>query len=234
MICFLTNRHDLDGTDHLRLNPSNQFVDRLRQHFPTPCRAIYVCSDPDGWDTMDRYAACVRAAFENEGFRFERFLTLDSRNEAQAAELVRSTNLLILAGGHVPTQNRFFRKIGLRELLSDFDGVLIGISAGSMNCAEVVYAHPDLEGEAVDPNYQKDLPGLGLTRTRILPHYQEIKDDVLDGLRVMEDVAYPDSKERPICVLPDGSYVYIEDGKESVMGEAWLLSNGVLTPYPKG
>jgi dipeptidase E len=90
---------------------------------------------------------------EEAGFGFERFRILDGRNASRAASLVRESNRLILSGGHVPTQNRFLDRIHLRGLLSDFQGVVIGISAGSMNSAELVYAQPEEEGEAVDPDY---------------------------------------------------------------------------------
>ena len=225
MICFLTSRTDCPDTG--ALNPANHFLDELRRRYPSPCRALFICSDPDGWEKTDDYSAITMTSFENAGFSFARFQTLDGRNEAQAAELVHKANFLILSGGHVPTQNRFFRKIGLKDLLTGFDGVVIGISAGSMNCAGTVYAQPEEEGEAVDPAYERFLPGLGLTQTSIIPHYQKIKDDVLDGLRVMEDVAYPG---RRFTVLPDGSYVFIENGKEEVRGEAYLLTDGKLEP----
>ena len=102
-----------------------------------------------------------------------------------------------------------------------------------MNSAEVVYAQPELEGEATDPNYQRFLPGLGLTKKMILPHYQMLKDEVLDGLRVMEDIAYPDSQGRRFYLLVDGSYLYIEDGREEVFGEAYLLADGKLSQISK-
>ena len=228
MTCILTCRPDVSGA--ALLNPANRLVDELRRHFPKPCRAVYICSDPDGWEKMDFYAAAVKTMFSNGGFKFRSFRVLDGRNEERASELVRGANFLILAGGHVPTQNRFFRKIGLKELLRGFDGLILGISAGSMNCAEQVYAQPEEEGEAVDPNYRRFLPGLGLTKKNIIPHYQMIRDDVLDGLRVMEDIAYPDSAGREFYVLPDGSYLFIDGGTEEVRGEAWLLADGVLTP----
>lgn len=117
--------------------------------------------------------------------------------------------------------------------MRSFDGVLVGISAGTMNSAEVVYAQPELEGEATDPNYQRFLPGLGLTKKMILPHYQMLKDEVLDGLRVMEDIAYPDSQGRRFYLLVDGSYLYIEDGREEVFGEAHLLADGKLSQISK-
>jgi dipeptidase E len=121
---------------------------------------------------------------------------------------------MILSGGHVPTQNRFFEKIRLRDLLKSCEGVVLGISAGSMNSADEVYAQPEEEGEAVDPAYRRFLPGLGLTKTNLLPHYQENKDDVLDGRRIYADIACPDSMGRTFYAIPDGSYLLIDAGKE--------------------
>ncbi len=227
MICFLTSRIDDPNTS--KLDPSNHFIDELRLHFPSPCRALDVCSNPDDWDAMDYYASLTKKMFEDAGFSFERFRTLDGRNDNQAKELVQDSNLLILAGGHVPTQNQFFHKIGLRNLLQGFDGVIIGISAGSMNSADVVYAQPEEEGEAADPAYQRFLTGLNLTKTNLLPHYQEVKNDVLDGLRVFEDIAYPDSIGRTFYAIPDGSYLFINTDKEELRGEAYKVKDGMIT-----
>ena len=228
MICFLTSSpYDPELN---ALNYANGFIERLRACLPKPCVVLFICSDPDGWEKTDLYASVTQKLLEKAGFPIRSFVTLDHRNQTRAAELICGADLIILAGGHVPTQNRFFVEIGLKDLLQGFDGVLIGISAGSMNSAETVYAQPEEEGEAVDPNYQRFLPGLGLTKRMILPHSQMIKDDVLDGLRVMEDIAYPDSLGRQFLIFPDGTYLHIENGRETVRGEAWRLANGVLTP----
>jgi dipeptidase E len=225
MICFLTSRTDEPETG--RLNPANHFADELRRRYPRSCSALFLCSDPDSWETTDFYAAMLKKSFEDAGFVFQSFRTLDGRNEAQAAELVTGANLFILAGGHVPTQNRFFQRIGLKELMADAAGIVIGISAGSMNSAETVYAQPELDGEASDPAYQRFLPGLGLTKTMLLPHYQALKDAPLDGLRVMEDITYPDSMGRIIYAIPDGSYLLIDHGREELRGEAYAIRDGV-------
>lgn len=226
MICILTSRTDDPTTG--RLNPDNGFVEELRRCFPPKCRALFICSDPDNREAMDYYAGLLKKSFEDAGFEFQSFRTLDGRNEAQAAELVNGSDLLILSGGHVPTQNRFFQKIGLRVLLTDYPGVVIGISAGSMNSAETVYAQPELEGEAVDPGYKRFLPGLGLTNTMLLPHYQEVKNDILDGLRVFEDIAYPDSMGKTFYAIPDGSWLLVEDGREELRGEAYRIRDGAI------
>ena len=228
MKCFLTSSTVIPYTQ--TLNPANGFLDRLRACVRSLCNAVFICSDPDDHAHTVRFAESVKTSMEEAGFRFGLFDILDRQNQAQAARLVGGADLIVLAGGHVPTQNRFFNQIGLKALLHGFDGVLVGISAGSMNCADVVYAQPELDGEALDPDYQRFRPGLGLTEKRILPHYQLIKDDVLDGLRVMEDIAYPDSMGKQFYVLVDGSYLYIENGKEELFGEAYLLADGTLRP----
>ena len=226
MICFLTSQVNPEGTG--ALNPKNGFIDELRRCLPDPIRALDICSHPDAWEITDYYAGITRGYFEDAGFPVERYLTLDSRNEDQAGPLIQSSNLIILAGGHVPTQNRFFRKIGLRALLKDYEGVVIGISAGSMNAADVVYAQPEEAGEAVDPAYQKFLPGLGLTQVNLLPHYDRVRDDILDGQRLFEDITCQDSRGRTFYAIPDGSYLFIEGGRRSLRGEAYRIRDGQI------
>ena len=62
MICFLTSRADDPNTGEL--NTANHFAEELRLHFPRPCRALTVSSDPDGWKMTDFYAALMRGCFE--------------------------------------------------------------------------------------------------------------------------------------------------------------------------
>ena len=227
MICFLTSSPILRESN--QLNPANEFILELKRCLKPNARALFVCSDPDLHERTLSFAHAVRAAMERAGFSFFCFEILDGNNREIAGELVRSADFIILAGGHVPTQNRFFQEIGLGELLRDFGGVILGISAGTMNAAETVYAQPEEEGEAVDPNYQRFLTGLGLTKAQILPHYDSTRHDVLDGLRVFEDVAYPDSLGRCFYALVDGSYLLIRDGREVLHGEAFRIRDGVLS-----
>lgn len=226
MTCFLTSSPCLWGESELCA--ANGFVEELRKAAAWPCAALFICSSPDEYARTERFAGEMRDIFQRSGFYFSGFEILDRRNEAQAASLLEKAELVFLAGGHVPTQNRFFAEIGLRELMKGYEGVVIGISAGTMNSAELVYAQPELEGEAVSKEYKRFLPGLALTKTMVLPHYQLVKDDVLDGLRVFEDVAYPDSMGHCFYALPDGSYLFIKDGKEELRGEAWRIKDGEI------
>lgn len=213
------------------LSSENGLIDEMKKALKSPCFALYICSDPEEYGKTDLYGGINRGLFEDAGFAFSDFRILDARNEHEAEALVARAELIILSGGHVPTQNSFFEKIRLRELLDNYDGVIMGISAGTMNSARTVYAQPEREGEAVSKEYRRFLPGLGLTEAMVLPHYQLIKDDVLDGLRLFEDIAYPDSVGRCFYVLPDGSYILSRDGREELRGEAWRLRDGVLEKF---
>ncbi|MBQ4428895.1 MAG: Type 1 glutamine amidotransferase-like domain-containing protein [Clostridia bacterium] len=227
MICFLTSRTDIKATGEA--NPVNGFIDELRRFAPNPCRVLHICSDPTTHGIMDAKAAEVRSSLERIGFVFTSYLVLDDRNEEHAEELIADADILILSGGHVPTQNSFFHKIALKELIKNYDGIIIGISAGSMNSAEVVYAQPEYEGEAVDPEYQRFLSGLGLTKTMLLPHYQDLKDEILDGMRLFEDITFADSIGRTFYAIPDGSYLFIDGEREELRGEAYMIRDGRMT-----
>ncbi len=227
MTYFLTSSSCVP--DSPALNPANGFVDELRKALPDPCRAVFVASDPDNTERTERFAGSIRTGFELTGFRFSDYQVLDGRNAEQCAALVAEADLLILAGGHVPTQNRFFQDIALRERLAGFDGVVMGISAGTMNCEELVYAPPELEGEAIDPGYQRFYPGLGLTKAMIFPHFQETRYEVVDGLPTLESSLLPDSMGRKIYAIVDGSYILGRDGREELRGEAYLIQDGILT-----
>ena len=186
MHAFLTSSpclFDDNGRPLACLNEANGFVQALAAVLPDHAQVLLIASDPDCPPMTLGMATDLHTAFAAAGLKCAPFETLDGRNGAEAAELVKQADCIILAGGHVPTQNAFFACIGLREALKSFDGVLIGISAGTMNAAETVYAMPEEPGEACDANYERWLEGLGLTKTIVVPHWQRICNGSLDGLR---------------------------------------------------
>jgi dipeptidase E len=227
MKLFITSSPFVDGADRAIMDPQNDLIRRLKQALPPYCRCLYICSSPDRHDLNCRFGADVFMAFANAGVHFTTYQVLDNQNAYMAGELVENADLIVLAGGHLPTQNAFFQEIGLRELLEGFDGVVMGISAGSMNSADVVYVQPEEPGESA-PEFERFRPGLGLTEVQILPHYQKVKDDILDGLRLFEDITYADSMDNTFFALPDGSYI-VDDGEGPVLfGEGYCLHDGVL------
>ena len=232
MVVFLTSSpsgpldqsRSVDGLDEM-----NHFVDNLKKHWKECAKCLMITASPDEYEQNDEMTSFFSYAVKKAGLSYSEFLLWDGRDEMMSKEDLETFDVIFLGGGHVPTQNRFFQKIGLREKIQDFQGIVIGISAGTMNSADLVYAQPELPGESVNPEYQRYLKGLGLTKTQILPHYQMVKDFELDGRRLFEDITFEDSYGNNFLILPDGSYLLIDEkGIESVWGEAWLLSDGVM------
>ena len=229
MTVFLTSSPFVDGADRAVLSNANGFVDRIREALPPSCRALFVCSDPERHDLTCQFGTDMVSAFGDEGMYFSRYAVLDGTNADEAEELVAQSDFIVLAGGHVPTQNAFFRDIHLREILEGYEGVVMGISAGSMNCADEVYVQPEEEGES-DPDFQRFAAGLGLTGVNVLPHYQKVKDGILDGLRLFEDITYADSWGHTFFAIPDGSYFCQDDEQLLLFGESYLIRDGALEP----
>ena len=227
MTYFLTSSPCVVGSP--ALNPVNGFVDELRKALPGLCSALFICSDPDQPSLTYGFAEDMQGSFAEIGVTLTDVTVLERENQNRCEELIANAGLIFLVGGHVPTQNAFFQDIALRERLQNWDGVVIGVSAGSMNAADVVYAQPEEPGEAIDPDYQRWLPGLGLTKLMTVPHYNQDKDWTLDGMRLYEDITYADSMGHKFYILVDGSYLLGRDGREELRGEAYLLENGVLT-----
>lgn len=208
------------------LDDRNHFVENLRAAWPSepPCGLLLV-ADPDNHEGNDRAAEAFAACLRKSGLPLEELIVCDSRNQDEIGELLAQCNFLILGGGHVPTQNCFFSQLGLPALMQSYHGLVLGISAGSMNAARIVYALPEEPGEATDHHFSRWMSGLGLTDTRIYPHYQCTKDFKVDGKNLLE-MGLADCTRRPVFGLPDGSYILCADGHETLYGEAWYIGDG--------
>ena len=231
MIAFLTSspggfRFEEGSILPCRLDERNGFIDNLKRYWKERSKCLLICASPIDFEENDNMRNIIMEAFALSGLEMLVCDICDGRVSDFSEKRLEKYDVLILGGGHVPTQNRFMKQIGLREKIKDFAGIIIGISAGTMNCADTVYAQPELEGESLDSGYDRFLIGLGVTDKMILPHYEEVKDAILDGRRVMEDITYPDSMGKEFLALNDGSFLVSVDGEESVYGEAFIIKDG--------
>ena len=231
MVVFLTSSPTgpLDGSRKVDgLDKKNKFVENLKKYWKPEAKNLMITATPDAYEQNDEMISFFENAVKKDGFTCQPFEIWDNRTDDFSKEKLHSYDVIWLGGGHVPTQNQFFREIDLREKITGFRGIVIGISAGTMNAADVVYAQPEHEGEAVDQEFEKFIQGLNLTKTQILPHYQMVKEWYLDGMRLYEDITYEDSYGHKFLVLEDGSYLMIRNGVEEVFGNAYEISNGQI------
>ena len=233
MILFLTSSPCDDNVPEgvdlpCILNENNWFVENMREYWIPDTKCLIIAADPENYELNDEMAETFFNAFNYHDLTISEMMLCDMRNAEDIEDMVSESDMIILGGGHVPTANIFYWEMGLPYLLEDYDGIIMGISAGTMNCAEIVYAQPEMPGESIDPDYERYIPGLGLTDINVLPHYQEVKDNILDGRRLYEDITYEDSMDNAFIVLVDGSYVLQKDDEQWVFGESYLLWNGEM------
>ena len=209
-----------------KLYKRNSFLKKLRKDWPNNANVLYISSDPDNYMLTDKYTKRHQKAYE-EVLSVASFKVIDHRTQ-NPEDYLKKADVLVLAGGHCPTQMAYFRELKLKDFIKDFEGILIGCSAGTMNMEKIVYSIPELENEAIDPNYQRFYEGLGLADIYIVPHFSLYRDYRVDGLRLIEDIACEDSYKIDIHFFNDSTYLYLNEGKKTIYGETYLMSKGQL------
>ncbi len=82
-----------------------------------------------------------------------------------------------LAGGDTPTQFGYFQKYGLDTIIKKHKGVIIGMSAGSINLAETAICTLSCEHHR-----QEIYIGLGCVNISVEPHFvrSEVSDELIE------------------------------------------------------
>ena len=106
----------------------------------------------------------------------------------------------------------------------------MGISAGTMNAAETVYAQPEADGYS-KPSFRRFYTGLGLTHINVCPHYQEVieRNMTVDGHSIYPDLTAADSHGHTFHIFPDGTYLYRDEKEYAILGECWQMKDGIQT-----
>ena len=202
------------------------FLTRFKETVKSTKQMIYISSSPENNERVSDWFDNTIAALDKAKIHFERNILVNAQNAILLGELIGQSDVVFLSGGHLPTQNQFFQDIKLKTQLSNFNGVIVAQSAGSMNCAGTVYVCPELPGESVDSNFQRFRPGLGITDINIIPHYNDNRELILDGKKFYEEIVAPDTFQIPLYVLSDGAYFYIHGKETEAFGEIYLFKEG--------
>lgn len=216
---------DIMSNDKRQLNSLNGFVDKIHEYVDD-INCLYIPSDPYRKFLTNTISSHHKRAFKKSGFTVKSWDVFSLFQKNKLNKLISNANLIILAGGHVPTQNKFFHDIKLKQYIKDYKGLVIGISAGSMNSATEVYAQPEKLGEVESEHYNRFLEGLAITDITVLPHYKDIKYERLDNQRIMEDVTLPDSYGRKFYAIEDGAYIVPNENK--IYGNCYVIKDGKI------
>lgn len=210
-----------------QIGEQNKLLINLKTDWTQNAKCLFVSGSPENAEKSSIMKEVYYASFTMSGLSVNRIDTWDISNQNEIND-IRGYDVILLAGGHVPSQNNFMKIIRLKEKLVGFEGIILGVSAGSMNAANIVYALPEYDGESISPNDERFPEGLGLTEIKIIPHYCEILSSFVDGKNAIEDIAISDSFGKKFYGIQNGSYIRIKDGKQTLYGEAFIIQDGTI------
>ncbi len=202
------------------IDDSNGIIEQIKKCLVKEDTFVYFASDPTCSHKTDMYAKFVFDSFKLSGFNFKNYIIIDDRFDGDLKNVVDSADIVFLTGGDTKTQMDFFERIGLRNILKDYKGVIIGQSAGSMNLANLVVCPP--EDESVSTYIWN---GLGIVDINIEPHFSEddfSKDDFYNNK--LKEI----SKIYPLYAYGDGAHIYYDGFNYSIYGNVYYLFDSKL------
>lgn len=167
------------------------------------------------YEKNDSYFTFFLNMFEEKGICFKETYVVDGRmSPEQAQDAVANADVVWLSGGDTPTQFRYFQKYGLETVIKRHKGMIIGMSAGSINMAKTAVCTVSC-GHTKQNVYQ----GLGCVDISVEPHFDRdhVSEEVLDL-----------SNKYTIYGLCDDSMIAVTDDVVEFYGEIYKLSHGCI------
>ena len=229
MISFLTsnlNHYHKDNGEKIAnaIDNTNGLVDQIKKYLTNNNSILFIASDYEDYAKVDSYSTLLFEALRLSGIEFSTYQILDGRNKEDASKLVKEADFIFLSGGDTYVQHQFFESINLRELLKEYDGILMGQSAGSLNMASSVFNSPE-EMEDSEPIY---FDGLGVTDINIEPHFVLNEEGFSDEEIYQRRYIEKESNTRAIYAITDGSHIFIDDDKIIAYGEIFLIKDELV------
>lgn len=213
----------------IKCDNSNHFIDRLKLVVPKIDTFVFIASDPDCAQKTDEYSNIIVGALNLDNFDIKNLIIIDHRFSGDIKKTILSADVVFLAGGNVPKQNSYFKGINLKSILDIYNGVLIGQSAGSMNCSDVVYTQPEEKEEFEDGNYQRLITGLGLVDFAIMPHMNSAYEIDEYGHPTVMQMCLEDSFNIPHYGIYDYGFIEIAENKAIAYGKTLYFKDGKCT-----
>lgn len=164
-------------------------------------------------EITDNYFHFFMKMFEDADIHFTNSYVVDGRMSAEEAQrAVAEADVVWLSGGDTPTEFSYFQKYGLCSVIKQHKGIVIGLSAGSINLAKTAICTLDSGHD----KYQI-YPGLGCVDISVEPHF--IRNNVSNELLEL-------SREYTIYGLCDDSMIVCSGEQVDFYGEIYKLCNG--------
>ena len=178
----------------------NKFLKNMKESIKDYNKFVIIASDPDNYELNDNYLKLDTEILALSGLKFKESLVLDNRNKEDIGNILKNSSLIFLSGGNTFQQNMFLNAIKLKDYIKETDACIVGISAGAINSAEIVFSSPENEK---DLTRSVILKGLALTTINVEPHF-----DLDNPNKIQMESIIKESNNRIIYGLPDKSYIF--------------------------
>ena len=102
----LDNSRKVDGLDKM-----NHFVDQLKKYWKDNSKCCIIAASPNDYDENDEMCNFFKEVFFKENLSIECLNLIDERYSNFTKDDLMNYDVILLGGGHVPTQNKFFKEI---------------------------------------------------------------------------------------------------------------------------
>ena len=231
MIRFLTSDfkhyHKVNGQKIANsFDNTNGIVNQIKEYLKEKNTILFISADSKDIEKVSLYSQLLFEGLRLSGIEFKDYLVLSDETKNNAKEYIEKADLIFLSGGDTYIQHQFFTEIKLKDLLVNFNGLIIGQSAGAINMANSVFNSPE-DQEQSEPIF---FDGLGLTNINIEPHFKYNDTNFDDNEKYQRNAIIKESYNRQIYGQCNGSHIIIDDNNvATVYGDTYLIENGNIT-----
>lgn len=178
----------------------------------------FIATTFDDYENNDLYYNNLIKHFKNIDITFNKAYLIDNRVDKDLAkDYILKSNIIFLMGGDTKKQIDSVKEYDLFEILKSKEGIILGVSAGSMNQSSRVVYKNDYNNYVIE-----DYEGLGYIDINIYPH---LDFNNIDYLKEVFEV----SNYTKTVALPNDSFIRIENNNIDFVGEYYTIQNSKIT-----
>jgi dipeptidase E len=194
-----------------------EFCNQMKTCVKSGMNFVFVASEFESiYEKNDWYCDHFLKMFSDCGITFGSVSVIDSRMTKEIAQsTVSGADVVWLAGGDTPTQFSYLDSYGLIPCIREHTGVVIGMSAGSINMSKTAVCTLTCEH-----NEQEIYEALGLVDFSVEPHFD--KGNVTEELLLL-------SEKYPLYGICDDGAIVCTEGNTRYLGDVYLIDNRQVT-----
>ncbi len=198
----------------------------LLKDIPSNSTITFIATTFNNHEKTDHNLNKLIDMFKNIGINFKTIHLIDSRiEESTMKEYLKDSNIIFLMGGDSEEQMAKINEYHLTKIIQSFQGLILGVSAGSMNQTTNVIYYDEEKGERLIK-----YTGLGFIDINIYPHLD------FNNIPYLKEI-FEVSNYGKIMALPNESFIKIINNIPEYHGEYYYVENGIIdipgAPYEK-